>query len=229
MSNIIIFDTETTGLIEPIEPIEVGFLVIDFPSYKIKNEHCNRLRPSKDIEFGAMATSHILPEDIRDCLPSDVWVWDENKPLRVFGEQVDYIIGHNIDYDWKVIGKPNVKRICTQALARYLIPNIDSYSQSALLYYFLGSKARPMLKNAHNALCDVKNCLTLLKFLLANRPQITTIEELYALSEIARIPTKISFGKYKGTALKDIPKDYIQWLRKQPDLDPYLLIALRGL
>ena len=34
----------------------------------------------------------------------------------------EYIIGHNVDFDWKALGQPNVKRICTQALARHGCP-----------------------------------------------------------------------------------------------------------
>lgn len=48
---------------------------------------------------------------------------------------VDYIIGHNVDFDWGVIGKPEVKRNCTLALARKLWPDLDSHNQSALMHY----------------------------------------------------------------------------------------------
>jgi exodeoxyribonuclease X len=38
----------------------------------------------------------------------------------------------------------------------------------------------------------------------------------------------MSFGKHKGMAIADIPPDYKQRLLKQPDVDPYLVKALRG-
>ncbi|MFO1382174.1 MAG: DUF3820 family protein [Moraxella osloensis] len=34
------------------------------------------------------------------------------------------------------------------------------------------------------------------------------------------------FGKHKGVAIKDLPADYVDWLLKQADLDPYLHLAL---
>jgi exodeoxyribonuclease X len=49
---------------------------------------------------------------------------------------------------------------------------------------------------------------------------------LYQMSEIARIPKIITFGKHKGTEIKDLPADYVQWLLRQDDLDPYLVKAL---
>jgi exodeoxyribonuclease X len=36
------------------------------------------------------------------------------------------------------------------------------------------------------------------------------------------------YGKHKGTPIKDIPADYIGWLLKQSDLDPYPRKALKG-
>jgi exodeoxyribonuclease X len=53
-------------------------------------------------------------------------------------------------------------------------------------------------------------------------------EALWKTSEIARIPSIMTFGKHKGANIKDIPWDYKQWLLKQPDVDPYLAKALRG-
>jgi hypothetical protein len=52
--------------------------------------------------------------------------------------------------------------------------------------------------------------------------------DVWRRSEIARIPTVMTFGKHKGAALKDIPGDYEQWLLKQPDVGQYLVKALRG-
>ena len=57
---------------------------------------------------------------------------------------------------------------------------------------------------------------------------IQDIEQLYLASEEARIPKTISFGKHKGTAIQDLPIDYIQWLLRQEDLDTYLRKALEA-
>lgn len=55
---------------------------------------------------------------------------------------------------------------------------------------------------------------------------IHNIDDLYLASEQARIPTKINFGKHKGSLIQDLPHDYINWLLRQDDLDPYLKKAL---
>ena len=101
-----------------------------------------RFKPSKNIEYGAMAVTNIVPEDLISCAPSN----EARLPAYT-----NYIIGHNVDYDWKALGKPDVKRICTLALSRHVLPDLDSHTQSAMLYYFLGIEAREMLINSHSA------------------------------------------------------------------------------
>lgn len=128
---------------------------------------------------------------------------------------------------------PDVKRICTLALSRWLFPEIDSHSQSAMMYHlFPHEVARQHCQNAHNALEDVKMCKMLFDALVGEMAvrgiPSRTWQEIYEASEIARIPTVMSFGKHKGMAIKDVPADYKQWLLKQSDVDPYLIIALRG-
>jgi exodeoxyribonuclease X len=55
-----------------------------------------------------------------------------------------------------------------------------------------------------------------------------TVGEIWQASEIASVPTVMTFGKHKGTAIKDVPADYKSWLLKQTDIDPYLIKALKG-
>lgn len=217
----IIFDTETTGINEP-EVIEAAFLSVLNPfSLGITSEYCQRFKPSKRIELGALATHHILDEELADCPPSSEFRLPDG---------IEYIIGHNVDYDWKVIGEPPVKRICTLALCRRLFPEADSHSQSAMIYMMRRHKARDMLKNAHAALDDVKNCRIVLDVCLdkIGATQETTWEDVWQFSEKARIPTVMTFGKHKGVAIKDVPSDYKAWLLRQPDIDPYLIKAIRG-
>lgn len=219
MNNAIIFDSETTGLIEP-EIIESAFIRLDWPHSLIEIESgYARYKPSKPIELGAMAIHNIMDEDL------------ENEPLRSIDfrlpDNVEFLIGHNIDFDWGVIGKPDIYRIDTLALSRYFWPELDAHKQTAMLYHLERPRARGLVKNAHCAKDDVDNCLILLNHIIKAIGNKVTWKELWDLSEIARIPTKMPFGKYYGIPIKDVPYDYIKWLKRQPDLDPYLLKALK--
>jgi exodeoxyribonuclease X len=216
----IIFDTESTGITEP-RIIEAAWVEVEIPSLKTLPIQCHRYNPGKPIELGALATHHIMDEDLVDCPPYT----DFRLP-----DGVEYLIGYNVDYDWGVIGSPDVKRICVLALCRYLWPQMDNHSQSAMLYYLNRAKARELLRAAHSAQADVMNCMRILwRVLQVLEPhEKESCEALWRTSESARIPTVMSFGKHKGTPIKDVPEDYKQWLLKQSDIDPYLAKALGG-
>jgi exodeoxyribonuclease X len=203
--------------------VEGAYLKLaDIQTLQVVEEFLQRYKPSKPIELGALATSHILDEELVDC-PTHT---DFALPAGT-----TYIIGHNVDYDWGVIGQPDVKRICTQALSRMLWPDADSHSQSAMIYLHYRAQARELLQNAHAALDDVHNCRRLLisilmELNLRNGVAVSSFEQLWEISEEARIPTVIRFGKHNGSKIADIPADYKRWLLGQPDVDPYLRKAL---
>jgi len=213
---VVIFDTETTGKNDPAL-IEAAWLVVEQINPLITGDSfCERYKPEKPIELGALAVHHILDEDLLDCSPAETFKLPED---------VKYIIGHSIDYDWTVIESPNIKRICTLALARKVWPNIDAYSQSALLYYLDRENAKEILKNAHSAAADIRICAKILSE-ICKKLNVITIENLWHLSEEARIPSVMPFGKHKGLAIADVPDDYKRWLLNQDNIDPYLIQAL---
>lgn len=218
MTNAIIFDTETTGKNEPVL-IEAAWIKLDsINPFSTSEEFNQRYNPLKPIELGALATHHILDEELQDCPDYTEF----NLPTNT-----EYIIGHNVDYDWNIVGQPNIKRICTLALARRAWPTLDSHSQSALFYYLSRSNAREVLKNAHSALADVKICAVILQN-ACEALNISNLEDLYKVSEQARIPSHMTFGKHKGVAITNIPRDYKTWLLNQDDLDAYLRKALEA-
>ncbi len=218
---VLIFDTETTGRQSP-QLIEAAWLrVSDLRTLAVEEEFVQRYRPEKPIELGAIAVHHILDEDLVDCPPAASFALPAD---------TEYLVGHSIDFDWEVIGRPEVKRICTYAMSRKLWPELDSFSQSALLYHFSKDrqKTRANLKGAHSALADVKFCRIILnRILLAVRP--ASWEALWEFSERARIPDTMPFGKHKGVKIADLPDDYRRWtLNNLHDMDPYLRKALEG-
>jgi exodeoxyribonuclease X len=218
MINAIIFDTETTGKNEAVL-IEAAWIRLDSVNpFSLSDKFNQRYNPLKPIELGALATHHILDEELQGCPDYTEFTLPAN---------TEYIIGHNVDYDWNIIGQPDIKRICTVALSRRLWPELDSHNQSALLYFVDRHNAREKLKNAHSALADVENCAFILEKIIA-KLGVTTIGELWKISEQARIPTHMPFGKHKGVAIADIPRDYKTWLLNQDNVDPFVRKALEA-
>lgn len=224
----IIFDTETTGVSEPVI-VEAAWLLLNNPvDCAICDKFLGRYNPGKPIELGALATHHILDEELVSCPPANSFELPEG---------TEYLIGHNIDFDWRAIGEPPVKRICTLALSRYLHPELDDHAQSAMLYHYSADRAltRDRLRSAHSAQADVRNCHSLLTCLLDDleergdlNPACVDWETVWQVSERARVPTVMTFGKHKGERIADVPGDYKAWLLRQPDVDPYLAKALRA-
>ncbi|HFF4324708.1 TPA: 3'-5' exonuclease, partial [Acinetobacter baumannii] len=149
-------------------------------------------------------------------------------------EGVEFIVGHNIDYDIKALNKCGpaikVKTICTLALARDVWPDLTSH-KLAVLYYFVMSnreEARKHLRHAHSARADVYFTGIIL-IALIERLGIKDLNSLFLMSEAVRLPKIMTWGKHKGTPLKELPRPYISWLLNKEDLDPHLRKALQNI
>jgi len=222
----LILDTETSDLNS--YPIEIAHVACEFNGGKLSVDHHNiydeYFSCPEPISFGAMAVHHILESDIEGKPSFDTFRLPEG---------TEYLIGHNIDYDIRAIQlcdpSISVKGICTLALARMVWPEAPSHTLSALYYMIMGGTdaSRQKLRNAHNAAADImftaRILLTIIKEL-----GIKDMQSLYMMSELARIPKKITFGKHSGTLIADLPDDYVQWLLRQDNLDPYLRKALEA-
>ena len=218
MSKTYVIDTETTGN-EPPECIELAWL--EYGQVGIRVE---RFKPTHKSGYGALSIHHILPFELDACRPSA----EAKLP-----SDASYIVGHNIDYDWEVLGKPPVKRICTLAIARSLYPELDSHTLGAMYYRMCGvsEAARRDLQDAHSAAADVLLCVKILQAMLLDRaPQHSLLqpEALWKFSEQCRIPQVMTFGKHKGKPVGMVDTGWIKWYRAQPDTDPYLLQAFKN-
>jgi exodeoxyribonuclease X len=225
----VILDTETTGTGDEDKVIEFARTELmaaprELADFSEVNHFVFRFSSDRPISLGAMATHHIIEEDLQGFPPFIGW-----DPAA---EGVEYIVGHNIDFDWRMLGKPNVRRICTLALARSLWPDADSHSLGAMVYHLMLDKrlARDLVKGAHSAVADIRMILDVLlpEIQIKLLPRGATWPELWEISESARIPKIMPFGKHKGVPLGDVPADYKRWLLNQPDVDPYLAKALRA-
>ena len=225
--NALILDTETHDMNG--YPIEIAHVPCDFNKLGVLQIVDDLLFDKfyscpEPISFGAMAVHHIIESDL---------IGKPSYNTFRLPQGVTYLIGHNIDYDIKAVQKCDnsiqVKGICTLALSRMVWPDVPAHNLSALYYMIAGGtdQTRKELRNAHNAAADIMFTATILRELI-KLTGIKDMQSLYLLSEKARIPTKMTFGKHSGILIKDVPADYKAWLLKQSDLDPYLRKALEA-
>ncbi len=225
MSKILALDTETTGLKDP-EVIEVSgtYLNDDFTR---SDSFSYRFKPNKPIEIASMLKHGITYEDLIN----------EREFSFSLDEDVEYLIGHNVDFDWINIGKPEVKLIDTLSMSRKLWPNLEQHTLDYLVFYFTPKENYKALidkfkSSLHSSNFDVKLCLFLLNNIMSSA-KLNTIEEVYNFSQNSRIIDRLPFGKYKGVELITVPNDYLEWLlnellQKNDFKDRYIIESINN-
>lgn len=226
-----IIDFEATDATSEAQATEIGHMAVMFSdkglvkdgNVGVRSELC---KPDTAITFGSMAITHITPDDVASkASHKDVC-------NRILPKGEAYIIGHNIDFDIQVAANAGIdvskyKAICTLALARYTWPESETHKLGALSYEHDYKFAREHAKNAHNAATDVTMCARLLHKICSIHG-INDMQKLFELSEYARVPITLNFGKHKGTAISEVVKtdnSYLDWLYNATD-DKYLQIAI---
>jgi len=221
MPTAIFLDTETTTRgDDPQQPQEV--IQLAWLEWEAQTMHSFLFRPKVTARWGALAVHHILSEELELAPPAD----------EAFSKipAADYWVGHNIDFDWKALTSPPVKRICTLALARSVWPQLDSHTLGALTYFTQGAspETRNRLRNAHDAAADVNLCVDLYCLLCdALKVPADDFAQVFQLSEEARVPKVMTFGKFRDMPISAVDRGYANWYRRQSDPDPYVLEAFR--
>lgn len=211
--NAFILDTETDSKVAP-RVIQLAYINLADGS-----EFMQLYNSGRKICPATMAIHHISNEDVAE----KTMFYPASLP------KIDYLIGHNIDYDWRVIGEPNCKKICTLALVRSLFPEWTGHSLGACIYHILPAhEAKKLTKNAHDALADVQANLALYQHICQSlNIAENNYEAVWKTSENARTPKKMPFGKHKGVPFSEIPQNYLHWATQNlTDIDEYLRKAL---
>ena len=100
MPQAIIFDVEATDKNDAVIIEAASLDVTSLNPFEVGNPWVQRYNPGKPISLGALATHHIMDEELVNCPASSSF----RLPAGT-----KYLIGHNIDFDWVAIGSPEVK------------------------------------------------------------------------------------------------------------------------
>ena len=233
MGKAIILDCESTGLVEPIDAVEIAYHYIDSNFNKLEeSSFYSRFMPNVDIHPKAAEVHGFTKETLTG---------QPNINTFIFPTDVSYMIGHNIFYDYKVIRKPNVKLICTKELAiKYLTKQSGRGTKgtntlTGLIETFYPEEAKELIANAHSALQDCKLTYLILLKILEVAPELDSFEKLAgqcsqptAKSSLPRGVIKdsegfilLAFGKFHGFSLVHLAKferSYLIWLVERSTL-----------
>ena len=224
MAQYLLADCETTGVGTTDKIVEVAWLLMD-EDFKILDEGHSLIDPQRPIPAGASAVHGITMKDVESAPTADEYFYD------VLGNKlgsVDAIFtAHSAPFDMRYFGPylPDATpQMCTLRLARKLYPNVDNHKLATLVYALELDVDKSRF---HSADGDMIILMSLLGKMTEDFGYT-----LWDLFEAANTPiqmTKMTFGKHKGTPLKELPPSYVTWLLKLDNLDPDLRASLGNL
>jgi exodeoxyribonuclease X len=224
---LIVVDTETSNLPEKGGAmIELAWITLSEPDWKQTISYENYIQYDGPIDPKAQASNHIKPI----CLKAERGAVTREQAIMDLVNEVEpdsFFVAHNSDFDSKFLPEINNPWICTYRVSKRIWPEAPGHSNQVLRYW-LGvepdlSIAKTIKHRApHQALYDVATTVSILQKMLTRHSPA----ELYQITGTPQLLRFIEFGKHKGTEFKDIPRDYLVWLRGQPTLDPDLRYTL---
>ena len=200
--SIVFYDLETTSL--------YNARIIEIAAYNINNNSYfyELVYPECVIPPESIRIHHITNEKVRNCktidkiLPGFITFCGSNCTLIAHNnDSFDKLVLQD-EFNRSNIQLPNWKYADTLKMARTLLPNLQNHKLDTLKEYY-----KINIGTAHNALDDVANMYEVYKLMKLNK----TDDEMIQISNEYKI-NYIPFGKYKGTELKKLPKDYVKWL-----------------
>ena len=220
--NIVVVDTETTGL-DPAEDrvVELGAvrLIWDGEFYKVgPTRHCF-VNPGRSIPAASSAVHHITDADVVDALT----IGEALKFVRI--EDDDVIVAHNADFDKGFLPElAGNEWVCTWKCANKIYPDAPAFGNQVLRYHLNleveGGQGREGM--THSAGYDARTTAALMCELLKQ----TTLTRMLEITKEPVLLRKVPFGKHRGKSFPEVPADYRKWLLGRPDLDRDLKYTL---
>jgi len=220
-------DLETTGFPPEADIVEAGFVDILFTRVKeadpwavldrdARNEQ-RFFKPDREICLEARATHHITDNELEGAE-------HHSEALNfILDGNVDVMCAHNAAFEMQFI--PFEYWIDTYKVALRLYPDSDKHNNQ-YLRYMLGLDLDPKLcMPPHRANPDAYTTSRILLRML-QEPD-ASINKFISWSKKPIYLTKIGFGKHAGQKFVDLPKDYLNWIIRQNDMDEAVIAAAR--
>ncbi len=225
--HILVADTETTGLADPVGVCEVGIIEVDEESLVEVDRQRSLIDPELPISFTASGI-HRITNDMVAHEPNLDEYFNVVLGGRYNGKSI-CMVAHNASYDF-----PKIKdylgvepvALCTLKLARKVWPDAENHKLATLKFMLnLGRRDG----TSHSALDDVEDTADLLRAIISETG--LNIQELLELQRKPTVVKVMPFSKHKGEPLEDVPVSFWIWLRKkslEPDggVDPDLAYSV---
>jgi exodeoxyribonuclease X len=231
VDQIIFLDFETTGLKNGYQAVSVAWFEVN-RNLDVIDQVSQLINPRISIEPGASAVHGIYNEDVADEPTLKEFIVDVlGDPFRNIRLAV---AGHNVGYDLRIFNEfyyPAIT-LCTLAVARRMFPHLEDHRLTTVAQY-IGLDT----ESAHNSQVDAALSLEVARHAVevshkAEQPIAQGGDRFTDLVELATTVPRdsvMTFGKYKGIPIRQLPPDYVAWLRQTLDGPEHvgLLRALR--
>lgn len=206
-----VIDTETTGIDDPCEMVEVGWTDVRlFPTgWEIESgPHSALVNPGMPISFPAMAVHHITDAEckIAGADPDDI------RAEIVKG--ADILCAHNAAFDSRFIRGHNLPWICTFKAARTAWPQLQGHGNGSIRYergLCLGDeRAQPSHRAGPDTWVTAHILLDLLK--------IYQPETLVEITGKPVLQLVCHLKAHKGKRWSEVPWDYLDWIVNKSDM-----------
>jgi exodeoxyribonuclease X len=206
-----ILDVETTGT-DPVSDriVEIGYCnlrdgVVGEPGGILIN-------PGRPIPPETSAIHHITDADVADAKTlADV------TPFKASPDLI--YAAHNASFDRQFLTPEHVGDrpwICTYRCALRLWPEAPRHNNQTLRYWLKPEGlVRELAEPSHRAGPDAYVTAHILREML----KLASVEQLIQWSNEPALLVKCGFGKHRGTPWKDVPRDYLEWILRQRDMD----------
>jgi len=213
--NIVVYDTETTGL-NPLSD-----KIVEFSFSKLLNNTGNTIliNPETDITKKITEINGITNDMIKKCKKFKEIISDLEKDIECKNkDDKTYLVAHNnIGFDELFLREEynrinrkvpdNYVFIDTLPISRALLGNNVKNHQLQTLKKYFNIEVDDSI--AHTAKADV----VVLAELWEKLKELANEDRMIELSIASK--KKMPFGKYKNELISEIPSDYIKWMKSQ--------------
>lgn len=208
-----VIDFETTGKAPPCVVIEEGTCDFHLENWRVDPPRWY-FHAADAIPPEVRAVHHIRLEDLAGAPP---FVAAELE-AKCIEDGVAAVVAHNMAFEAQWIS-PALPKICTFKAAVRVWPDAPSHGNAALCYWLedqgLVTLDRALAYPPHRAGPDAYMTAHILKALFATG---ITGKTMTGWTKLPTLQPRVKFGKHKGAAWAEVPRDYLEWVGRS-DLD----------
>ncbi|WP_210340499.1 exonuclease domain-containing protein [Bradyrhizobium sp. CCBAU 51753] len=190
---------------------EIGYCDVDTSDGdKIGQPVGMLVNPNRPMPPEARAIHHISDRDLVDAPSIDTGLITLNHP------SVDVFVAHNMAFEREFFTGGAKNWICTLKVGRRLWPECPSHSNQCLRYYLGIELDDALAMPPHRAAPDA---YVTAHILVEAFKAGASLADMIVWSAGPSLLPRVTFGKHRGQAWKDLPGDYLDWIVRKSDMD----------